>query len=124
MNDPEILETIMLASNELNKSGIAYVHLCEADWDDAPQIPIELRKELRTTFSNTKIATGNKTPEERERLLQEDLVDLIGFGRKFLTNPDYPKRLKANAVLNEISDNQTLFGGDYDRGCTDYLFLS
>jgi N-ethylmaleimide reductase len=124
MNDPEILETIMLASNELNKSGIAYVHLCEADWDDAPQIPIELRKELRTTFSNTKIATGNKTPEEGERLLQEDLVDLIGFGRKFLTNPDYPKRLKANAVLNEISDNQTLFGGDYDRGCTDYLFLS
>jgi N-ethylmaleimide reductase len=124
MNDPEILETIMLASNKLNKSGIAYIHLCEADWDDAPQIPIEFRKELRTTFSNTIIATGNKTPEEGERLLQEDLVDLIGFGRKFLTNPDYPKRVKANAVLNEISDNHTLFGGGDDRGYTDYPFLS
>jgi N-ethylmaleimide reductase len=123
MNDPEILETIMLAAKELNKLDIAYIHLCEADWDDAPQIPTEFRKELRANFKNTIIATGNKTPDEGEQLLEKNLVDLIGFGRKFLTNPDYPARVKINAPMNEISDSHTLFGGGDARGYTDYSFL-
>ncbi|WP_374759521.1 oxidoreductase [Chryseobacterium ginsenosidimutans] len=69
------------------------MHLCEADWDDAPQIPIDFRKDLRANFKNTIIATGNKEPEEGEILLQNNMVDMIGFGRKFLTNPDYPERV-------------------------------
>lgn len=123
MNDPEILQTIMLAAKELNKLDVAYIHLCEADWDDAPQIPIDFRTELRSNFKNTIIATGNKTPEEAEKLLQENLVDLIGFGRHFLTNPDYPARVKQNSILNKISDNHTLFGGGTARGYTDYSFM-
>lgn len=122
MNDPEILDTIMLASEELNKLDIAYIHLCEADWDDAPQISDDFRKELRTKFKNTIIATGNKTPQTGEKLIENNLVDLVGFGRKFLTNPDYPKRVKLNTSLNEISDNHTLFGGGTERGYTDYPF--
>lgn len=123
MNDSEILETIMLASEELNKIGIAYIHLCEADWDDAPQIPIDFRKKLRKVYKNTIIATGNKTPEEGETLLEQNLVDLIGFGRKFLTNPDYPERVRINAPLNEISNTHTLFGGGTAVGYTDYPAL-
>lgn len=123
MNDPEILETIMLATKELNKLDITYIHLCEADWNDAPQIPKKFRTELRANFKNTIIATGNKTPEEGENLLIENLVDLIGFGRKFLTNPDYPARVKANTIMNEIKDNHTLFGGGTAKGYTDYPFL-
>ncbi|OXA82127.1 N-ethylmaleimide reductase [Flavobacterium aquidurense] len=123
MSDPEILQTIMLAATELNKLDLAYIHLCEADWDDAPSIPIDFRTQLRKTFKNTIIATGNKTPEEAEQLLQENLADLIGFGRKFLTNPDYPAKVKQNLSLNEISDNHTLFGGGTARGYTDYPFI-
>ncbi|MBC5834067.1 alkene reductase [Flavobacterium sp. F372] len=124
MNDPEILQTIMLAVKELNKLDITYIHLCEADWDDAPKIPIEFREKLRANFKNTIIVTGNKTPVEAEELLEKNLVDLVGFGRKFLTNPDYPERVKKNALLNEISDNHTLFGGGTERGYTDYPFLN
>lgn len=123
MNDPEILETIMLAAKKLDKLDIAYIHLCEADWDDAPQIPNDFRVALRSAFKNTIIATGNKTPNEGEELIENNLVDLIGYGRKFLTNPDYPERVKQNASLNEISDNHTLFGGGSARGYTDYPFL-
>jgi N-ethylmaleimide reductase len=124
MNDAEILQTIMVAAAELNKLGIAYIHLCEADWDDAPQISDDFRIQLRDTFKNTIIATGNKTPDEAEKLLEENLVDLIGFGRNFLTNPDYPARVKQNLSLNEISDNHTLFGGGTARGYTDYPFIT
>lgn len=123
MDDPEILQTIMLAAKELNKLDITYIHLCEADWDDAPQIPTDFRTDLRANFKNTIIATGNKKPEEGEKLLQDNLVNLIGFGRKFLTNPDYPKKIKQNAQLNEISDNHTLFGGGGERGYIDYPFM-
>lgn len=123
MADPEMLETIMIAAKELEKIGVAYIHLCEADWADAPNIPDEFRIDLRKNFSNTIIATGNKTPEQAEDLLQKKLVDIVGFGRKFLTNPDYPERVKTNAPLNEISDNHTLFGGGDARGYTDYPFL-
>lgn len=120
MNDPEILETIMIAANELNKLDVVYIHLCEADWADAPIIPLDFRNELRATFKNTIIATGNKTPEEGEQLLQENLVDLIGFGRKFLTNPDYPLRVKYNVGMAEITNSHTLFGGGDAKGYTDY----
>ena len=123
MNDPEILETIMLAAEELNKLDVAYIHLCKADWDDAPQIPPDFRIKLRDTFKNTIIATGNKTPEQAEKLLQENLVDLIGFGRHFLTNPDYPTRVRQNSNLNEISDTHTLFGGGTATGYTDYPLM-
>ncbi|TDP03160.1 alkene reductase [Flavobacterium sp. 245] len=122
MNDPEILQTIMLAATALNKLDVAYIHLCEADWDDAPQIPIDFRIKLRDIFKNTIIATGNKTPDEGEKLLQDNLVDLIGFGRNFLTNPDYPARVKKSLGLNKISDTHTLFGGGQARGYTDYPF--
>ena len=123
MNDPEILQTIMLAASELQKLDIAYIHLCEADWDDAPQIPVDFRIKLRDVFKNTIIATGNKTPEQGEELLEENLVDLIGFGRHFLANPDYPQRVKQNLSLNQISDHHTLFGGGKARGYTDYPFF-
>lgn len=123
MGDPEILDTIMLASKALEKIGVTYIHLCEADWDDAPEIPTDFRIKLRETFGKTIIATGNKTPKQANELLAKNLVDLVGFGRKFLTNPDYPKRVELDAKMNEISDNHTLFGGGTARGYTDYSFL-
>ncbi len=124
MADPEILDTIMLAVQALENIGVNYIHLCEADWEDAPEIPDSFRVKLRNNFSNTLIATGNKSPEQGEALLKKGVVDLIGFGRKFLTNPDYPERVRLNAKMNEIRDTHTLFGGGTAKGYTDYPFLT
>ncbi|WP_166924791.1 alkene reductase [Flavobacterium poyangense] len=123
MDDPQILDTIMTAADRLNDLGIAYLHLSEADWGDAPEIPRDFRIKLRKTFSNTIIATGNKTPETAEQLLESNLVDIVGFGRSFLANPDYPNRVLIEASLNQITDNHTLFGGGDKRGYTDYPFM-
>ncbi len=122
MDDPEIFDAIMLAADKLNAMDIAYLHLSEADWSDAPQIPESFRRELRKSFKSIIIATGNKTPEEGERLLEEGLVDLVGFGRKFLANPDYPYRVKNHHPLNEITDTHKLFGGGGIEGYSDYPF--
>lgn len=120
MDDREILETIMLAVEALEHIGIAYIHLCEADWEDAPSIPEDFRIKLRKSFSGTLIATGNKTPEEGEQLLEKGLVDLIGFGRNFIANPDYPEKVKRYADINPITKTRKLFGGGDAEGYTDY----
>ncbi|WP_422082004.1 alkene reductase [Ulvibacterium sp.] len=123
MNDPEILDTILLAARELEEKGVCYIHLSEADWDDSPEIPMDFRRDLRKIFQRTIIATGKKTPDQANDLLSDNLVDLVGFGRKFLANPDYPRRVRLNAKTNEITDTHTIFGGGSSRGYTDYPFL-
>ena len=122
MDDPEILETFMIAAEQLNSLEIAYIHLCEADWDDAPEVPESFRQELRKKFTNTIIATGNYTPERGNEVIDKQLVDLVGFGRKILANPDYPERVAKNLPLNEITNTHTLFGGGGAEGYTDYPF--
>jgi N-ethylmaleimide reductase len=120
MEDPEILDTFMLAAKELNELEILYIHLCEADWDDAPQIPESFRKELRNTFKNTIIATGGYILERANDVVSKDLVDIVGFGRYFIPNPDLVNRLKNNYPLAEIKDSHTLFGGRNEVGYSDY----
>lgn len=122
MDDPEIQPTILLAAERLNELGIAYIHLCEADWDDAPQIPLEFRQRLRQVFAGAIIATGNKTPEEGDLLIDQGLVDLVGFGRSFISNPDFPMRVLLKKPLSPITDSHTLFGGGGAQGYTDYPF--
>lgn len=120
MDDPEILDTIMIAAKKLDDLGVVYIHLCEADWDDAPAVPDDFREGFRKNYKGTIIATGNKTPELGEELLEKGLADMIGFGRKFISNPDYPERVRTGAKLSDISDPFTLFGGGTARGYTDY----
>lgn len=121
MDDPEILDTFMLAAKELNELDILYIHLCEADWDDAPQIPESFRKELRVAFKNTIIATGGYSLDRANDVVKKDLVDIVGFGRYFIPNPDLVNRLKNNYPLAEIKDSHTLFGGRDEVGYSDYL---
>ena len=123
MADPEILDTIMIAASELQALDAAYIHLCEADWDDAPEVPEDFRIRLRKVFKNTLIVTGNYTPDRAQAVLTQRYADLVGFGRKFLTNPDYPARVASGVPLNDIRDTHTLFGGGGARGYTDYPAL-
>lgn len=119
MNDPQAIEGILLLAKEFNYLNLAYIHLAEADWDDAPVVTEEFREELRKNFNGAIVVAGNYSLNNAEQLIQRGLVDFVAFGRKFLANPDLPHRLKNNLPLNEISDPSTLFGGD-ERGYTDY----
>ncbi len=124
MGDPEIFDTFWLAVEQLKQLGIAYIHMSEADWDDAPDIPLDFRRKLRESFPGSIIVAGNKTPEIAKLLLDEQLVDLVAFGRSFLTSPDLPKRFEVGASPAPISDTHRLFGGGGAEGYTDYPCLS
>lgn len=115
---PDIIPTILEAAAYLDQLGIGYLHLSEADWNDAPQIPDEFRVKLRAAYRGVIIVAGRYTRERGEALLQQGLVDLIAFGRPFIANPDLPARLAQHWPLAEL-DSTRLFGGDA-RGYSDY----
>ena len=119
MEDAEAIDAILLASKKLNDMGLAYIHLSEADWDDAPVVSDYFRHALRENFNGCIIVAGNYTAKTGAELIDSGLVDFIAYGRKFLANPDLPYRFKHELPLNEITDPSTLFGGDA-HGYTDY----
>lgn len=118
MDCPDIVETILAGAKQLQACDIAYMHLSEADWDDAPMIPESFRIELRKIFTNTIIVAGSYTKERADEVLNKGYADLVAFGRPFVSNPDLVYRLKNNLELAEL-DGAKLFGGD-ESGYIDY----
>jgi N-ethylmaleimide reductase len=118
MDDAEAPATILMAARELAKMGIAYIHIAEADWDDAPVTPLQFRKDLRDAFSGTIIVAGKYTPERAEKILADGLADVVAFARPFIANPDLPRRYRESLLLADF-DPTTLFGGG-DAGYTTY----
>lgn len=118
--DPET--TYLAAAELLSSIGVAYIHIAEADWDDAPHMPIEFKQRLRAAFPGTLIYAGRYTAERARTALREGWADLIAFGRPFVANPDLPERLRIGAPIN-THDRNTLFGGGA-HGFTDYPALA
>src|SRR5690554_6624894 len=96
----EVHRTYAYLSSELNKLGIAYIHISAN-----PNIPEETHKAIRSAFSNTIIYCNGFTSETAEVMLQEGAADLVAFGRSFLANPDLEKRIETNAPLNIVNFN-------------------
>ncbi|RQR55751.1 alkene reductase [Burkholderia sp. Bp9140] len=110
-------------ASELDKLGIAYLHLIEpriagaAENDARDQRPVAAHM-LRAHFHHPIIAAGGFDGDSAEAILQSGDADLVAFGRHFIANPDLPERLRRNLPLNAY-DRSTFFGGT-DAGYTDY----
>lgn len=118
MNDPEAATAILALARELDQMGLAYIHLAEADWDDAPETPRKFRINLRAAFSGSVIVAGGYDKEKADAILNDGLADAVDFGRSFIANPDLPRRFIEELPLSDF-DGDTLFGGDAD-GYTSY----
>ena len=110
--------TYLAAASVLNELGIAYIHIAEADWEDAPVMPAAFKEALRIIFHGTLIYSGKYTKIRAEEALANGWADLIGFGRPFIANPDLPHRLKNDLPLN-APIKETFFGGGKE-GYLDY----
>ena len=118
MNCPETIPTMLHLARQLDTLGLAYIHLAEADWDDAPSIPDDFRQALRNAYSGRVIVAGKYTPERAQQILSSGMADLVAFGRPFIANPDLPARYAAGLPLAAF-DPATLFGGT-EHGYSDY----
>ena len=102
----------------LAKLGVGYIHVAEADWEDAPVMSNGFKEALRLIYGGTLIYSGKYNVEKAQIALRNNWADLIGFGRPFIANPDLPLKLAHGLSLNEpLSEH--FFGGTH-LGYTDY----
>lgn len=119
--DDNPVETYTGAASLLNELGVAYIHIAEADWEDAPDMPVDFKQGLRDAFDGVMIYAGKYSKARAQQALKEGWADLIAFGRPFVANPDLPARIEQDAPWNEHNPD-TLFGGGA-QGYTDYPTL-
>ena len=115
---PEMEENYHYIANEMNKLGIAYIHLLDHSAMGSTKLPENVREDVRKTFDGTLILCGNFDKESAEKALKANKADLIAFGKLYLANPDLLERFKSDAELNE-PDMDTFYTPGA-KGYTDY----
>jgi len=118
---PEIDATYEYLSEQLNKLGIAYIHIVDHSSMGAPTVPLEIKRQIRNIFKNTIILSGGYNKESAEADIQSGLGDLVAFGRPFINNPDIVERLKNNWPLSQELNMDLFYTAD-EKGYTDYPF--
>ena len=111
-------ETYTAAARRLGEIGVGYIHIAEADWDDAPPMATDFRQALRSAYPGVIIYAGKYDGERARQAIKQGWVDLVGFGRPYVANPDLAERLRLSLPLTPHRKD-TLFGGGA-TGLTDY----
>lgn len=116
--DPQMEETFIYLASELQKRGIAFLHINDQASFGMPAIPGDLLQKIRDTFSGPLILCGGYDAARAQDALERGIADLIAFGVSFLANPDLPARLENGWRLN-LPNMETFYGGG-EEGYTDY----
>ena len=122
MRDSDPQSTFGYLVEQLDKLGLAYLHLIEPSDADlrhgGTPVPVSF---FRPLYHGTLMTNGDLTRDLAERALQDGAAELVAFGRPFIANPDLVQRFRLDAPLNE-ADPATIYGGD-EHGYTDYPTL-
>lgn len=118
MSDSDPERTFGYAAGQLDRLGLAYLHVMAPVVD--PTTPRMLAL-MRERFRGPLMVNGGHSLQSANAVLKDRLADLVSFGVPFLANPDLPTRLLKGAALNP-PDQATFYGGDA-RGYTDYPAL-
>lgn len=129
-SDPDATFAVLAAA--LDRIGLAYLHVVEADAPGAVDADADastflaarapLFGALRRAFSRVLIANSAYDRARAAAVLEAGEADLVAYAKLFLANPDLPRRLIAGAPLNQPV-KQTFYGGGAE-GYTDYPFLA
>jgi N-ethylmaleimide reductase len=106
----------------LKQIGIAYLHIVDHSSLGAPAVPQSAKDAIRQAFGDTIILAGGYDASRAEAALKEGKGDLIAFGRPFLSNPDFVKRVNLNAELNQPDFSTFYTSGE--KGYNDYPVLT
>jgi len=116
---PEIDAEYKYLAEELNKIGIAYIHIVDHSAIGAPAVPVEIKQAIRNAFKNTVILAGGFNAETAEAAIQSGLGDLAAIGRPFINNPDLVYRYQNNKPVSADLDMNVFYSADA-VGYTDY----
>ncbi len=111
--------TYTYLAEQLSRVGIAYIHLVDHSAQGAPEVPVTIKRAIRSAFKNTLILSGGYDADRAEADLESGAADLIAFGKPFINNPDLVARVKSNHPLSNKLDVSTFYTPG-EKGYTDY----
>ncbi len=122
MYDSQPEETFSYVVKELNRFGLAYLHVTEMGKEKpgAAGPAFDLAK-LRTIWHGVYMTNSGYDLTRANAALSANAADMVSFGVPFLANPDLPARFAKGAALN--MPNQATFYGGNEKGYTDYPFM-
>jgi N-ethylmaleimide reductase len=123
MHDSHPEETFSHVVRELNRFGLAYLHITEMGKEKpgAAGPDFDLGK-LRKIWQGIYMTNSGYDLARSNAALAKGEADMVSFGVPFLANPDLPARLAQGAPLNP-PDQATFYGGN-EKGYTDYPFFN
>lgn len=123
MGDSDPAATFTAAVGELNRFGLAYLHVVEpAAGDPVPAGEMPDIRFFRKLWRGTLMGNKGYDLARAQAVLHDGAVDLVSFAALFLANPDLPERLRRGGPFNP-PDRKTFYGGDAG-GYTDYPALA
>ena len=122
----ETLPMAEYAIRELSGYGLSHLLLMgnTTDFSGTPLEPLMgdgMFHRFRPIFRGTLIANVQMNAERGRRLIEEDTVDMVAFGRPYIANPDLVERIAIGAPLAEV-DWETVYAAG-PRGYSDYRTL-
>ncbi|HZV63210.1 MAG TPA: alkene reductase [Methylophilaceae bacterium] len=131
--DPLVEETLLYVSEQLGRRGVSYIHLVYEYLPAGNMEQVEFKTnhldhallaKVRGIFPGAIIWCGGFTSREKaQAALDTGMVDLIGFGRPYIGNPDLVERLRHGFPLAE-ADSSTYYTRSGEVGYTDFPVYS
>ena len=121
--DSDPFTLYMAVAKALSGKGLAYLHVIEGDMlakKDAAPAGFDYGA-IKAAFGGPYMANLNYDQAKAEAALAAGRVDLVAFGKLFISNPDLVTRFLLKAPLAK-PDSKTFYGGD-QHGYTDYPVL-
>lgn len=120
--DSDTLATFGAAIDVLNAAGVAFLHMVEGQTGGPRDWPAGALEALRDRFKGAYIANNGYTRDTAIAAVASGKVDLVAFGKLYISNPDLAERLALDAPLNPLP-TEGLYGGGA-KGYTDYPMLA
>jgi len=116
--DANPAETFAAVAALAQHYGLTYLHLGDTNaWAGAPDMP-KILETVKPHYHGCLIGNGGIEPDAAEQLLQNGALDMVAFGRAYISNPDLPERIATDGPYNE--PRYVGWYGGTEEGYTDY----
>ncbi|NUB43831.1 alkene reductase [Fertoebacter nigrum] len=115
-------EVFAAAIDVMNRHDVAFLHMVEGQTGGPRDWPAGALEALRDRFNGTYMANNGYDRATAIAAVNGGKVDMVAFGKLYISNPDLAERLAEDAVLNPLPTDG-LYGGGR-QGYTDYPTLA
>ena len=113
----EVYETYEYLAKEINKIGVAYIHLLDGA-ARKEQKGLELISAIRAYFNGILILNSGYTKEKATGAIASNEADMVSFGTLYISNPDLVSRFENERYLTQAEESTFYTPGE--KGYTDY----